>query len=100
MAQIADYNYILLSDARQREIIREELAEIVDKYGDERRTHIIPFEGDMRMEDFIAEEDGVVTISDGGYAKRPRIDNYRAQKRGGKGVRGAQLKQDDIENGR
>ena len=96
MAQIADYNDILVSDARQREIIREELAEIVDKYGDERRTHIIPFEGDMRMEDFIAEEDVVVTISHGGYAKRTRIDNYRAQKRGGKGVRGAQLKQDDI----
>ena len=96
MALITDYNDILSSDARQRGIIREELGEIVEKYGDERRTHIIPFEGDMRMEDFIAEEDVVVTISRGGYAKRTRIDNYRAQKRGGKGVRGAQLKQDDI----
>ncbi|MFV2195497.1 DNA gyrase subunit A [Nocardiopsis sp. LOL_012] len=96
MAQIADYNDILENEARQRRIVRAELAEIVDKYGDERRTHIIPFEGDMRMEDFIAEEDVVVTISRGGYAKRTRIDNYRAQKRGGKGVRGAQLKQDDI----
>ncbi|QRN81209.1 MAG: DNA gyrase subunit A, partial [Nocardiopsis sp. BM-2018] len=96
MALIDDYNDILSSDVRQRSIIREELGEIVEKYGDERRTHIIPFEGDMRMEDFIAEEDVVVTISRGGYAKRTRIDNYRAQKRGGKGVRGAQLKQDDI----
>ncbi|WP_017614182.1 DNA gyrase subunit A [Nocardiopsis salina] len=96
MAQIADYNDILGSDVRQRSIIRQELGEIVEKYGNERRTHIIPFEGDMRMEDFIAEEDVVVTISRGGYAKRTRVDSYRAQKRGGKGVRGAQLKQDDI----
>ncbi|MBE2998109.1 DNA gyrase subunit A [Nocardiopsis sp. HNM0947] len=96
MAQIADYNDILGSDVRQRSIIRSELGEIVEKYGNERRTHIIPFEGDMRMEDFIAEEDVVVTISRGGYAKRTRVDSYRAQKRGGKGVRGAQLKQDDI----
>ncbi|WP_017577884.1 DNA gyrase subunit A [Nocardiopsis kunsanensis] len=96
MAQIDDYNDILGSAVRQRSIIRAELGEIVEKYGDERRTHIIPFEGDMRMEDFIAEEDVVVTISRGGYAKRTRVDSYRAQKRGGKGVRGAQLKQDDI----
>ncbi|MFC4565511.1 DNA gyrase subunit A [Nocardiopsis mangrovi] len=96
MAQIEDYNDILGSPERQRTIVRDELTEIVEKYGDERRTHIIPFEGDMRMEDFIAEEDVVVTISRGGYAKRTRLDNYRAQKRGGKGVRGAQLKQDDI----
>ncbi|MFC3997863.1 DNA gyrase subunit A [Nocardiopsis sediminis] len=96
MSQIEDYNDILGSPERQRTIVRDELTEIVEKYGDERRTHIIPFEGDMRMEDFIAEEDVVVTISRGGYAKRTRLDNYRAQKRGGKGVRGAQLKQDDI----
>ncbi|WP_017609423.1 DNA gyrase subunit A [Nocardiopsis xinjiangensis] len=96
MAQIDDYNDILGSAVRQRSIIRSELGEIVEKYSNERRTHIIPFEGDMRMEDFIAEEDVVVTISRGGYAKRTRVDSYRAQKRGGKGVRGAQLKQDDI----
>ncbi|MDT0302002.1 DNA gyrase subunit A [Streptomonospora wellingtoniae] len=96
MSQIADYNDILGSPERQRSIVSDELAEIVEKYGDERRTHIIPFEGDMRMEDFIAEEDVVVTISRGGYAKRTRLDGYRAQKRGGKGVRGAQLRQDDI----
>ncbi|GAB3210658.1 DNA gyrase subunit A [Marinactinospora thermotolerans] len=96
MAQISDYNDILSSPDRQRSIVRTELAEIVEKYGDERRTQIVPFEGDMRMEDFIAEEEIAVTISRGGYAKRTRLDNYRAQKRGGKGVRGAQLKQDDI----
>ena len=96
MAQIADYNEILESPERQRRIIRDELAEIVEKYGDDRRTEIVPYEGDMRREDFIAEEDIVVTITRGGYAKRTRLDNYRAQKRGGKGVRGAQLKQDDI----
>ncbi|MDA0565319.1 DNA gyrase subunit A [Streptomonospora sp. S1-112] len=96
MEQIADYNDILASPERQRSIVRDELTEIVEKYGDDRRTHIIPFEGDMRMEDFIAEEDVVVTISRGGYAKRTRLDGYRAQKRGGKGVRGAHLKQDDI----
>ncbi|PSK95526.1 DNA gyrase subunit A [Murinocardiopsis flavida] len=96
MTMINDYNDILARPERQREIVRTELAEIVAKYGDDRRTHIIPFEGDMRMEDFIAEEDVVVTITRGGYAKRTRLDSYRAQKRGGKGVRGAQLKQDDI----
>jgi DNA gyrase subunit A len=96
MAQIADYNEILASPERQRTIVRDELAEIVAKYGDERRTRIVPDEGDMRMEDFIAEEDIVVTITRGGYAKRTKTDAYRAQKRGGKGVRGAQLKQDDL----
>ncbi|GAA3733218.1 DNA gyrase subunit A [Salinactinospora qingdaonensis] len=96
MAQIEDYNDILGSPERQRSIVRSELGELVEKFGDERRTQILPFEGDMRMEDFIAEEDVVVTISRGGYAKRTRLDGYRAQKRGGKGVRGAQLKQDDI----
>ncbi|RNL83175.1 DNA gyrase subunit A [Halostreptopolyspora alba] len=96
MAQIEDYNDILASPPRQRSIVRQELAQLVEKYGDDRRTHIIPYEDDMRMEDYIAEEDVAVTISRGGYAKRTRIDSYRAQKRGGKGVRGAQLKQDDI----
>jgi DNA gyrase subunit A len=96
MAEIADYNEILASPERQRTIVRDELTAIVDKYGDERRTQIIPFDGDVSMEDLIAEEDVVVTITRGGYAKRTKTDLYRAQKRGGKGVRGAQLKQDDI----
>ncbi|MBT2207017.1 MULTISPECIES: DNA gyrase subunit A [Actinomadura] len=96
MAEIADYNDILASPERQRRIVGEELAPIVEKYGDERRTEIIPFDGDVSYEDLIAEEDVVVTITRGGYAKRTKTDLYRAQRRGGKGIRGAQLKQDDI----
>ncbi|GGQ00437.1 DNA gyrase subunit A [Actinomadura coerulea] len=96
MAEITDYNEILASPERQRRIVGDELAPIVEKFGDERRTEIIPFDGDVSYEDLIAEEDVVVTITRGGYAKRTRTDLYRAQRRGGKGVRGAQLKQDDI----
>ncbi|GAB3655051.1 DNA gyrase subunit A [Actinocorallia lasiicapitis] len=96
MAEIADYNDILSSPERQRSIIDDELATIVEKFGDERRTEIIPFDGDMSIEDLIAEEDIVITITRAGYAKRTKTDLYRAQRRGGKGVRGAQLKQDDI----
>ena len=96
MAEIADYNDILASPERQRQIVADELAPIVEKYGDDRRTQIIPFDGDVSYEDLIAEEDIVVTITRGGYAKRTKTDMYRAQRRGGKGVRGAQLKQDDI----
>lgn len=95
-ALIADYNAILASPERQRQIVGEELAEIVDKYGDDRRTRIIPFDGDVSMEDLIPEEDVVVTITRGGYAKRTRVDQYRSQRRGGKGVRGAQLRTDDV----
>ncbi|KAB2344695.1 DNA gyrase subunit A [Actinomadura rudentiformis] len=96
MAEIDDYNDILASPERQRQIIADELRPIVEKFGDERRTEIIPFDGDVSYEDLIAEEDVVVTITRGGYAKRTKTDLYRAQRRGGKGVRGAQLKQDDI----
>ena len=96
MAQIADYQGILASPERQRQIVGAELAEIVAKYGDDRRTEIIAYDGDMSVEDLIAEEDVVVTITRGGYAKRTKTDLYRAQRRGGKGVRGAQLRTDDI----
>jgi len=96
MAQIADYESILASPERQRQIVDTELAEIVAKYGDDRRTEIIAYDGDMSVEDLIAEEDVVVTITRGGYAKRTKTDLYRAQRRGGKGVRGAQLRTDDI----
>jgi DNA gyrase subunit A len=96
MAKIADYEAILASPERQRQIVSDELGEIVAKYGDERRTRIIPFDGDVTDEDLIAEEDVVVTITRGGYAKRTKTDLYRAQRRGGKGVRGAQLRTDDI----
>jgi DNA gyrase subunit A len=96
MAQIAEYEGILASPSRQREIIGEELGEIVAKYGDDRRTQLIAYDGDVTNEDLIAEEDVVVTITRGGYAKRTKTDLYRAQRRGGKGVRGAQLRTDDI----
>ncbi|QCR54874.1 DNA gyrase subunit A [Brachybacterium sp. SGAir0954] len=95
-ALIEEYKAILASPERQRQIVSEELGEIVDKYGDERRTRILPFDGDMSMEDLIPEEDVVVTITRGGYVKRTRTDQYRAQKRGGKGVRGASLRTDDV----
>ncbi len=94
--EIADLKDILDKPERQRQIIRDELMEIVEKYGQDRRTKIIPYEGEVTMEDLIADEDVVVTITRTGYAKRTRTDLYRAQKRGGKGVQGAQLKQDDI----
>jgi DNA gyrase subunit A len=96
MAEIADYEAILASPERQREIIGTELGEIVAKYGDDRRTEIIAYDGDVSVADLIAEEDVVVTITRGGYAKRTKTDLYRAQRRGGKGVRGAQLRADDI----
>ncbi|ACV07685.1 DNA gyrase, A subunit [Jonesia denitrificans DSM 20603] len=94
--QILDYRDILASPQRQRDIVGSELSEIVDRYGDERRSTILPYGGEVSMEDLIAEEDVVVTITRGGYVKRTRSDNYRAQKRGGKGVRGTQLREDDI----
>ncbi len=96
MAHIKDYEDILASPERQRQIIGTELGEIAAKFGDDRRTEIIAYDGDMSVEDLIAEEDVVVTITRGGYAKRTRVDQYRAQRRGGKGVRGAQLRTDDI----
>ncbi|GGO49027.1 DNA gyrase subunit A [Streptomyces daqingensis] len=95
-AKIDEYKAILASPGRQRQIIGDELAALVDKFGDDRRTKLIPFEGDMSIEDLIAEEDIVVTITRGGYVKRTKTVDYRAQKRGGKGVRGAKLKEDDI----
>ncbi|MGF6835820.1 DNA gyrase subunit A [Paenarthrobacter sp. TE4293] len=96
-AMIEEYNAILASEERQRQIISEELAEIVAKHGDDRRTHILMgFDGDMSMEDLIPEEEMVVTITRGGYVKRTRSDNYRSQQRGGKGIKGAQLRGDDV----
>lgn len=96
-AEIEDYKAILASPARQRSIISGELDEIVDKFGDDRRTEILfGFDGDMSVEDLIPEEEMVVTVTRGGYLKRTRSDSYRAQHRGGRGVRGAQLKADDI----
>ncbi|WP_204808791.1 intein-containing DNA gyrase subunit A [Mycobacterium riyadhense] len=95
-AEIADLEDILAKPERQRKIVRDELGEIVDKHGDDRRTRIIAADGDVSDEDLIAREDVVVTITETGYAKRTKTDLYRSQKRGGKGVQGAGLKQDDI----
>jgi DNA gyrase subunit A len=96
-AMIAEFNAILASEERQRSIISEELAEIVAKHGDDRRTQILMgYDGDMSMEDLIPEEEVVVTITRGGYVKRTRSDNYRSQQRGGKGIKGAQLRGDDV----
>ena len=94
--EIAELQAILADPARQRVIIGEELGEIVERYGDERRTRVVAYEGDMSAEDFIAREDVVVTVTRGGYAKRTKSELYRSQRRGGRGVQGASLKQDDI----
>ncbi|HEY0259991.1 MAG TPA: DNA gyrase subunit A [Lacisediminihabitans sp.] len=94
---IAEYNAIIASPQRQRDIVSEELRDIVAKYGDDRRTEIMfGFDGDMNVEDLIPEEEMVVTVTRGGYIKRTRSDNYRSQHRGGKGVKGAQLRADDV----
>ncbi|ALG27552.1 DNA gyrase subunit A [Glutamicibacter halophytocola] len=94
---IAEFQAIIASPARQREIVAEELGEIVDKHGDDRRTKILMgYDGDMSVEDLIPEEEMVVTITRGGYVKRTRIDNYRSQARGGKGIKGANLRGDDV----
>ena len=95
-AEIADLKDILEKPERQRAIVRDELAEIVERHGDERRTVIVSADGDVADEDLIAREDVVVTITETGYAKRTKTDLYRSQKRGGLGVQGAGLKQDDI----
>ena len=96
MIKIADYNDILASPERQRKIVGDELDEIVAKYGDDRRTKILPFSGEMNVEDLIAEENVVVTVTRAGYIKRTKADEYRAQHRGGKGIKGAKLREDDV----
>jgi len=94
--QIAEFKRILADEGVQRDIISTELTEIVEKYGDDRRTTIIPGEGDLRNEDLIPEEEIVITVTRAGYLKRTRSDNYRSQHRGGKGIRGATLRADDV----
>ena len=96
MAEIADYQDILANETRQRSIVSEELAEIVNKFGDERRTTIVADENDVTHEDLIAVEPIVVTLSADGYIKRTKAVLYRSQKRGGRGVKGAALKHDDV----
>ncbi|MDH6532119.1 DNA gyrase subunit A [Aurantimicrobium minutum] len=95
--QITEFNAILASPSRQREIVSEELTDIVTRYGDDRRSEIMfGFDGDMSVEDLIPEEEMVITVTRGGYIKRTRSDNYRSQHRGGRGVKGAQLRADDV----
>jgi DNA gyrase subunit A len=94
--RIADLEDLLARPERQRQVIGEELAEVVDKYGDDRRSKIVGYEGEMGLEDLIAQEDVVVTVTRGGYAKRTKTDLYRSQRRGGKGIQGAQLREDDL----
>jgi DNA gyrase subunit A len=96
MADIIELNAILASPEKQREIIKTELEELVTKYGDERRTQIVASEGDFSAEDLIPDQDVVVTITRGGYSKRTMADLYRSQRRGGRGVKGAALKEDDV----
>ena len=96
VALITELESILADEGRQRQIISEELADIVERFGDVRRSQIVPWDGDVTDEDLIAEEDVVVTITRGGYAKRTRVDQYRSQRRGGRGVKGAQLRGDDV----
>ena len=95
-ALVADYKDIIAKPERQRAIIGEELGAVVDKYGDDRRTTILPFDGEMSVEDLIPEEDVVVTITRGGFIKRTKTSEYRAQHRGGKGIKGASLRGDDV----
>lgn len=96
MRRITDYADILARPERQRKIVGDELDEIVAKYGDDRRTRILPFSGEMNVEDLIAEENVVVTVTHAGFIKRTKADEYRAQHRGGKGIKGAKLRDDDV----
>ena len=96
MRKIADYNDILAKPERQRKIVGDELDEIVAKYGDDRRTKILPYSGEMNVEDLIPEENVVVTVTHSGFIKRTKADEYRAQHRGGKGIKGAKLREDDV----
>jgi DNA gyrase subunit A len=96
MADIIELNSILASESKQREIIKSELSDLIAKYGDERRTQIIASEGDFSAEDLIPDHDAVVTITKGGYSKRTSANLYKSQRRGGRGVKGAALKQDDV----
>jgi DNA gyrase subunit A len=96
MADIIELNAILASEAKQREIVKTELSDLVIKYGDERRTQLVASEGDFSAEDLIPDHDVVVTITHGGYSKRTTADLYKSQRRGGRGVKGASLKQDDV----
>ena len=94
--KIIYYKKVLESHEEQSIIIKKELEEVSSKYGDERKTEIIPISGDLSIEDMIADEDMVVTISHNGYIKRLPVSTWKTQNRGGKGMKGANTKQDDF----
>ena len=95
--QITEFQRIIGDEKAQRDIVSTELAEVVSKYGDDRRSEImLGYDGDVSLEDLIPEEEMVVTLTQGGYIKRTRSDNYRVQHRGGRGVKGASLRADDV----
>ena len=96
MARITELEGILADPQKIRDIIVEELTEISDRFGDDRRTKIVPAEGDLGIEDLIAEEEVVVTITQAGYIKRVSASEYRLQRRGGKGINAGGLKDSDI----
>jgi len=93
---IKKLNHILESHEKQSEIIEKELNEILERHGDNRRTEIIPFSGELSLEDMIADEEMIVTITHNGYIKRLPVDTWKTQRRGGKGMKGAKTKEDDF----
>src|SRR5207302_8570647 len=96
VALIAELKGILASDEKLMAIIKEELLAIKDAYGDARRTEIVSQTTDLTIEDLLADEEILVTITTSGYIKRTHVDTYRSQRRGGKGVTGMETKEEDI----
>lgn len=94
--KIKDYNDILSNEYRVLEIIKTEIREVADKYGDERRTEISAFTGDVEDEDLIPVEDCILTLTEKGYIKRQTVDTYKAQNRGGKGIMGMSRREEDV----
>ena len=96
VARIADYRDILSRLERRMQIIKDEMIDLKERYGDERRTELIDIEGDLSIEDLIADEEMVITISHAGYVKRLPMDTYRSQNRGGKGITGMKTREEDF----
>src|SRR5690606_37175481 len=93
--QIEELREILASETRRFDILKDELRDIQERYGDDRRTEITGAIGSFNVEDLIVEEDMVITVSHRGYVKRLPVDTYRAQRRGGRGLRGMESKEED-----
>lgn len=94
--KIKDYNDILNNEQRVLDIVKTEIREVADKYGDERRTEISAFTGDVDDEDLIPVEDCILTLTERGYIKRQTVDTYKAQNRGGKGIMGMSRREEDV----